>query len=160
LESEKNTVLPVGPRQQYVVLLIVSFGMMTGVAIFAGVAIALTRSAAFPPLTGSTAQAIQYSALGVVFVGLVLASVQGSRRRQLGQAAGQVDALRIYARSVIVPQALREFLGILGIVAGLLTGSESWIIIFAAGSITSQFMGRPRMADLEATVRSAETLSG
>ena len=61
---------------------------------------------------------------------------------------------------MIVPQALREGLGILGIVAGLLTGSESWIIIFAAGSITSQFIGRPRMADLEATARRAETLCG
>ena len=46
-------------------------------------------------------------------------------------------------------------LGVLGIVAGLLTGSETWIVIFAAGSIMSQFVGRPRMSDLRAAVRRA-----
>ncbi len=57
--------------------------------------------------------------------------------------------------SVILPQAIREGLGFLGIMAGLLTGSESWIVIFAAASITSQFIGRPRMSELEATLRTA-----
>ena len=56
--------------------------------------------------------------------------------------------------SVIVPQALREGLGFIGITAGLLTGSESWIVIFAAASLTSQFIGRPKIGDLEAMLRS------
>ena len=57
--------------------------------------------------------------------------------------------------SVIVPQALREGLGFIGITAGLLTGSESWIMIFAAASLTSQFIGRPKVGDLEAMLRTA-----
>jgi hypothetical protein len=56
--------------------------------------------------------------------------------------------------SVIVPQGLRDGLSFIGITAGLLTGSESWIVIFAAASLTSQFIGRPKIGDLGAMLRS------
>jgi arginine exporter protein ArgO len=142
-------------RQQYLVLVIVSLSMMVGVAAFAGVAIFLARSEAFPPLAGSTAQAIRYGAVVVVFIGLAIASAQGRRRRQAERGPGELAALRAYAVSVILPQALREGVGFIGIIAGLMTGSESWIVIFAAASVTSQFLGRPRMGDLETMVRRA-----
>ena len=135
--------------------MIVSVSMMVSVAFFAGVAIFLARSGTFGSLTGSTAQAIRYGAVGVVFVGLALATSQGRRRRQIDRGSDELAALRAYAVSVIVPQAVREGLGFIGIMAGLLTASESWIVIFAAASLTSQFLGRPRMGDLEAMVRRA-----
>jgi hypothetical protein len=101
------------------------------------------------------AQAIRYGAVGVVFVGLAIASAQGRRRRQIDRGSDEVAALRAYSLPVIVPQALREALSFIGIKAGLMTGSESWILIFATASLTSQFIGRPKMGDLEAMVRSA-----
>ena len=128
---------------------------MVGVALFAGVAIFLVRTDAFGSLAGSPAQAIRYGAVGVVFVGLAIASAQGRRRRQIDRGSDEVAALRAYSMSVIVPQGIREGLGFIGIMAGLLTGSESWIVIFAAASLTSQFIGRPKMGDLEAMLRSA-----
>ncbi len=57
--------------------------------------------------------------------------------------------------SVIVPQGLRDGLSFIGITAGLLTGSESWIVVFTAASLTSQFIGSPKMGDLQAMLRSA-----
>jgi arginine exporter protein ArgO len=136
-------------------MLIVSLSMMFGVGVFAGVAIFLVRSDAFAPFVGSTAQAIRYGAVGVVFVGLAIASAQGRRRRRVDRGWDELAVLRAYVVSVIVPQALREGLGFIGIMAGLLTGSESWIVIFAAASLTSQFIGRPRMGDLEGMLRRA-----
>ena len=91
----------------------------------------------------------------MVFVGLAIASAQGRRRRQIDHGSDEVAALRAYSLPVIVPQALREALSFIGIKAGLMTGSESWILIFATASLTSQFIGRPKMGDLEAMVRSA-----
>ena len=128
--------------------------MMVGVALFTGVAIFLVRSDAFGSFSGSTAQAIRYGAVGVVFVGLAIASAQERRRRRIDRGSDEVATLRAYSLSVIVPQALREALGFLGITAGLMTGSESWIVIFAAASLASQFIGRPKMGDLEALLRS------
>ena len=128
---------------------------MVGVALFTGVAIFLVRSNAFGSFSGSPARAIRYGAVGVVFVGLAIASTQERRRRQIDGGSDEVAALRAYSVSVIVPQALREALGFIGITAGLMTGSESWIVVFAAASLASQFIGRPKMADLEAMVRSA-----
>ena len=133
--------------------MIVSVSMMVSVAVFAGVAIFLARSGTFGSLTGSTAQAIRYGAVGVVFIGLAIATSQGRRRRQIDRGSDELAVLRAYAVSVIVPQAIREGLGFIGIMAGLLTASESWIVIFAAASLTSQFIGRPRMGDLEAMMR-------
>ncbi len=145
----------IGARQQYLVLVIVSLGMMVGVAVCAAVAIFLVRSGAFTPLTGSTAQAIRYGAVGVVFLGLAIASAQGRRRRQVDRGSEELATLKAYAVSVILPQALREGVGLIGIMAGLLSGSESWIVIFAAASVTSLILGRPRMGDLEAMLRRA-----
>ena len=129
--------------------------MMVGVALFAGVAIFLVRSDAFGSFAGFPAQAIRYGAVGVVFVGLAIASTQERRRRQIDGGSDEIAALRAYSLSVIVPQAIREALGFIGIAAGLMTGSEAWIVIFAAASLASQFIGRPKMGDLEAIVRSA-----
>jgi arginine exporter protein ArgO len=137
--------------------MIASVSMMVSVTLFAGVAIFLARSGTFGSLTGSTAQAIRYGAAGFVFVGLSLASAQGPRRRQVDRVSDELAALRAYAMSVIVPQALREGLGFIGIMAGLLTASESWIVIFAAASLASQFIGRPRMGDLEGVLRRASS---
>ncbi len=140
-------------RQQYRVLMIISLSMIIGVAVFAGVAIFLAQSGAFPPFTGSTAQAIRYGAVGVVFIGLALASAQGRRRRQADRGSGELAAMKAYTLSVILPQVLREGVGFLGIMAGLMTGSQGWIVIFAAASVTSQIQGRPRMGDLETMLR-------
>jgi hypothetical protein len=86
-------------------LLIISLSMMVGVAPFAVVAIFLVRSDAFGSFAGSPAQAIRYGAVGVVFVGLAIASAQGRRRRQIDHGSDEVAALRAYSLSVIVPQA-------------------------------------------------------
>jgi arginine exporter protein ArgO len=147
-------------RQQYRVLMIISLSMMIGVAVFAGVAIFLTESEAFPPFTGSTAQALRYGATGIVFMGLALASVQGRRRRQAHRESEEIAILKAYTLSVILPQALREGVGFIGIMAGLMTGSEGWIVIFAAASVTSQIQGRPRMGDLETMLRRASGAVG
>lgn len=155
MERGKNTDPQLNVRQQYWVLLTVSLTMMVGVGVFAGVAMVLTRSGTFPPLTGSTSQAIRYAAVGIVFVGLAIVSAQERRRRQVFSGSGELAALKAYTVSVTLPQALREGLGFLGIVAGLMTGSEGWIVIFAVASLTSQFLGRPRMGDLQAMLRTA-----
>ena len=128
---------------------------MVGVAVFAGVAIFLVRLDAFGPFAGSTAQAMRYGAVVVVGLGLAVASAQERRRRRFHRGSDELGALKAYAMSVIIPQALREGLGFVGIMAGLLTGSESWIAILAAASLTSQFIGRPKMDDLEAMLRRA-----
>ena len=133
---------------------------MVGVAFFAGLAIFLVASDTFAPLLGSTALAVRYGAVGVVFVGLAIASAHARRLRRIDRGTQELAALRAYALSVIVPQALREGLGLVGITAGLLTGSETWIVIFAAASLTSQFLGRPTMDDLEATLRTASASPG
>ncbi len=147
-------------RQQHRVLMIISLSMMIGVAVFAGVAIFLTGSEAFPPFTGSTAQALRYGAVGVVFMGLALASAQGRRRRKADRGSGELAVLKAYTLSVILPQALREGVGFIGIMAGLMTGSQGWIVIFAAASVTSQIQGRPRMGDLETMLRRASAPAG
>ena len=134
---------------------------MVAVAVFAGGAIFMTRTGTVTPLTGSTAQAMLYGAVGVVFVGFAMASAYGRRRRRAGGGSEQLAALRAYATTVIVPQALREGVGLMGIAAGLLAGSEGWIVIYAVASITSQIQGRPRMNDLEEIVlRAASSAEG
>ena len=133
---------------------------MIAVAIFAGVAVFLNRSGMITPLTGPTGQTIRYGAIVFVFGGLVLASVLGRRLRKVVAGAGVNAAVKGYVVHAILPQAMREGFGLIGITAGMLTGSESWILIFAAASVSSLFMARPRMRDLETVLLEASPSSG
>ena len=146
-------------RRQFLVVMMVSTSLMIGVAIFAGVAVFLNRSGMITPLTGPTGQTMRYGAIVFVFGGLVLASVLGKRPRKVVAGGGASAAVKGYVVHAILPQAIREGLGLTGIAAGILTGSESWILIFAAASVSSLFVGRPRLRDLESALHAAASSS-
>ncbi len=66
----------------------------------------------------------------IVFLGMAVASAMGRRLRQVTGGTS------------------------------VLVGSESWILLFAAASVTGQFLGRPKMGDLEVMLRTASASPG
>jgi hypothetical protein len=160
MKSEGFTNPPIDVRRQFLVWRIVAGSMMIAVGLFAGGGIVLTRLGSFTPLTGAAAQATRWGAVVIVFLGMAVASALGRRLRQVTDGTGGLAVLKAYGISVVVPEALRENLGLMGVVAGVLIGSESWILLFAAASVTSQFLSRPKMSDLEAMLQTASVSQG
>ena len=55
--------------------------------------------------------------------------------------------------TTLVPLAVREGVGLFGIVLGILAGSTSWIVVFTVGAVTSMLMAMPRREGLEVLAR-------
>jgi hypothetical protein len=137
-------------RQQERIAQVVSWALISGVATLGTIAYFLVRSNAWQPMNDAMASVILYAGIGVTSVGLLTAPVLGARLRHSLRALPEDEVIQRYASSIIVPQAIREGVGIMGVTAGTLAGASSWILIFAAASVASQVIAFPRTGDLGA----------
>ena len=68
-------------------------------------------------------------------------------------AASRDDVIQNFSLSVIIPQALRESVGLVGTVVGLLTADPTTTMGFAAVSVATMLVGAPRSDDIEVVLR-------
>ena len=139
-------------RLERVVQLVAS-ALMAGVATLGGVAYYLVRSEIWTPIDEALGAVIIYAGMGVMAVGLLIAPMVGTRLRGSLSHLPEHEIVQRYAASIIVPQAVREGVGIVGVMTGMLSGSAIWILIFAAASVGSQAVSFPRSGDLEERLR-------
>jgi len=71
----------------------------------------------------------------------------GTRLRGSLSHLPEHEIVQRHTASIIVPQTVREGVGIVGVMTGMLSGSSIWI--FAAASVGSQAVSFPRSGDLE-----------
>ena len=128
---------------------VVAGALIAGVAGIGGIGYFLVRSGAWEPMDQAVGAVILYGGIAAMGVGLLVAPLLGGRLRSSLRQLPEDEAIQRYAASIIVPQALREGVGIMGVMAGMLAGSGVWILIFAAASVASQVMAFPRPGDLE-----------
>lgn len=140
-------------RQQERIVQVVAGALMAGVATLGGVAYFLVRSNVWAPMDEAVGSIILYAGIGVMVVGLLTAPMLGARLRGSLSRLPEHEVVQRYAASVIVPQAVREGVGIMGVMSGMLAGSSIWILIFAAASVGSQVVSFPRSGDLEEHLR-------
>jgi F0F1-type ATP synthase membrane subunit c/vacuolar-type H+-ATPase subunit K len=144
-----RAVLDKDAEKQLRVLQIISFALISGVMMFAAVVTFLTSRADFAPFDLPVPIVV---VLGVGVLSLVAASRLGAylRNREIGDPGGHLQS---YSISVIVSQALRESVGLLGIAVGFITGNTVVTLGFAAVSGIALMMGLPKRHDLEALLR-------
>ena len=140
-------------RQHQRVVQVVAGALMAGVVILGGIAYFLVRSGAWQPMDQAVGQVVLYAGTVVMAVGLLTAPVLGVRLRDSLVQLPPDEVVRRYAAMVIGPQAVREGVGLMSVMTGLLAGSPTWILIFAAASVATQAMAFPRSGDLEALLR-------
>ena len=147
-------------RQQERVAQLVAAALMAGVPILGGVAYFLVRSGLWEPMDQAVGRIVPYAGVAVMAVGLLAAPMLGVRLRDALAALPEDETVRRYAASIVVPQAVREGVGLVGVMAGMLAGSPTWILIFAAASVGSQAMAFPRSGDLQARLERRAGLEG
>ena len=140
-------------RSQERIVRVVAAAMLLGVVFFGAIAYFLSRSGQWQGMDQAVGRVLVYAGLGVSAVGLLGAPMLGVRLRNSQSRLPEDEVVQRYAASVIVPQAVREGVGLVGVVTGLLAGSPNWILIFAAASIGSQIMAFPRSGDLAEQLR-------
>lgn len=136
-------------RQQERIVRLVAGALASGVVVIGLVAYAAVRSGMWTPMDSAIGAIVLYAGVGVTVVGLLVTPVLDARLRASLSRLPEDEVIQRYAASIIVPQAIREGVGLMGIVAGLLAGAETWILIFAAASVASQVVSFPRVGDLE-----------
>lgn len=141
----------VDPTARTVTILAGAFA--ASVFLFMTVAAALVASGMFSE--GNPALAELLPVIGVGLLALpVAAPVVG---RKIVEAAGDTvdEVLQAWTQGHIVAMAMREGMGLAGIMLGLVTGSVTWIVGFGAVSLAAILLGWPRRSDLEERVRRA-----
>ena len=132
-------------NQRFQALRIINVALMLGVAIFAAVVVFLIPNGAAEgefPLPKSFL-------LGIGFVTFFGASYV-ERSLKSRTAPSLEEALENFQMAAIVPQALRESVGLLGVMAGFLTADLTLTIGFAAASIATIALAMPKRGDFEA----------
>jgi len=140
-------------RMQERIVQVLAGALMSGVAILAGVAYFIVSSGIWEPMDPAVGTVLLYAGVGVMVVGLLMAPRLGSRLGNSLNSLPEDEVVQRYAASIVVPQAVREGVGIVGVMAGMFAGSPIWILIFAAASIGSQAVAFPRSGDLEGRLK-------
>ncbi len=140
-------------RQQERIVQVVAATLIGGVAVLGGLAYFLSQAGRWSPMDPATGRIVLYAGMGVMAIGLLGAPVLGARLRDSLSRLSEDEVVQRYAASIIVPQAIREGVGMVGVITGLMAGSPIWILIFAAASVGSQAMAFPRSGDLESQLK-------
>jgi hypothetical protein len=127
---------------------VISGALMSGVATFAGVAAYLASSGTI----GGTLPPAAHNFLHVAFIGAVAAM---AATPALGRvvARGAPGGPQAFLVATLVKQALREGVGLAGILFAMLAGHFEWILAFAAASLLAMGLGWPRAGALRETLR-------
>jgi hypothetical protein len=127
---------------------VISGALMSGVATFACVAFFLVQTGAIGDTLPAAAHNFLYVAL-VAALGLVAAAPA------LGRVAARAapNGAQAFLMSTLVKQALREGVGLAGIVFAMLTGHVEWVLAFAATSLLAMGLGWPRADALRESLR-------
>ena len=133
--------------------LVISLALPVGVVMFGVVGYVIVSSGSIeslgPPF--GTALLTAAAAVGLLVIFLVGRAVNAAQAR--GPLRSSADAIRWFSMTTLVPLAVREGVGLFGIVLGILAGSTSWIVVFTVGAVTSMFMAMPRQEGLEVLAR-------
>jgi hypothetical protein len=128
---------------------IVTFAMMFGVALFTGVAYVLVTAGNMSSvLPGS----MKYLLMGLFIVGLVvMAGAPNFARRVVGKAAK--PGVNAYFVEVVIRNAIREAVGITGIVLSILSANLQGIVGFGVACVLGIAMGWPREEEMKEAER-------
>jgi len=135
-------------RQQERIAQVVSGALVSGVATLGAIAYFLVRSSTWEPMDEAVGSVILYAGVGAMAVGLIGAPALGAQLRQSLSILPEAEIIQRYASSIIVPQAIREGVCIMGVTAG----ADLWILIFAAASVASQMVAFPRRGGPRGTI--------
>lgn len=140
-------------------LRIIWFALMMGVALFFLVVWFLLKQRLLQPPQGLSPSLLGALAIGVALL-LPLAPVVRRRTERYPRTAGPDEIARKWQAGWIVGQALKEAVGILGLVLSLLAGATTWAFAFALVSIVSMAMTPPWDHELRLRIHRAEEARG
>ena len=126
---------------------IITGALMGGVVTFACVA-------SFLILSGTMTSALPESARTYLPVGFIAAFAVIMTAPMVGNAAARgASGEQAFMVGTLVKQALREGVGLAGIVLSLLAARAEWVLAFAALSVLAMGAGWPRAEDLREASR-------
>ena len=99
-------------------------------------------------------------AAGIVAAILLLAPIIRRRLEAAPRTAGPEEIASRWATGWLVGQAIKEAVGILGLVIALLAGSTSWALGFAIASVASMIMTPPWEHEVRLRIHRAEQQRG
>ena len=136
-------------------LKVIWVGMVAGVVLFTGVAMLLIRMGAFTPIPALRAGAGMTIAI-VLVLGLVGAQFVRRIVEKTPASATRSQVAAKWQAGWIVGQAIKEGIGLAGVVLAMLTGASSWAMAFGVASAASMIMTPPWEAELHERLQRAQ----
>ena len=137
----------------YVGALVISMALPVGVVMFAAVGYFVVSSGSLKPVGPPLGTPLLSAAAAVGLLAIFSAERIVNTVQARTEIRSSADAIRRFGMTTIVPQAVKEGVGLFGIVLGVLTGSTTWILVFAGGAVVSMLVAMPKREDLEALAR-------
>jgi len=136
-------------NKQLRILQLISFGLIAGVIFFAVVVVFMIQQG----VGSTTTLDIPMPLIAAVALVVLLAAPQVTDVIRNRAAKNEEDALQNFFNSCVVAQAVREGVGLMGIVFAFVMGDLMWVLIFATVTAATMLVGLPNRSVMEEVVR-------